>query len=397
MIMSLFRMISSILIYILKPIKLFAFQAQSPFLKRLLIEFTAFVDFIIQWFYSQNEVMKIHQKVYGGNFIFGYGVMITDYKHTVGDLPRPSHRTNNFMGVSVVSGNEVFVVNTPMISMGEPFRTLARQHLDNTVFTPDVAALNYEQIKTKCAPILQEWLEDKNASNITVMRSTCTRMIILLLQDILISKADGEAVTAAYLKHFFELSLFRRHLPYITGLLGSEKNIKKNAFYRLRDLGVSNDVIDATLFAAMFSIGTLFVRCVGDIHRHGIDYTSLDIEKRRNFIIESVRLFPTVTTTHRIVESDETVTICGKPILLTAGDEIVYPLVCANTDASVFECPHQMKVERSEEEYDKVLSWSKGAHSCPAKELSILVIMVMLDTLNQKIALSKIDYGDAIV
>ena len=39
-------------------------------------------------------------------------------------------------------------------------------------------------------------------------------------------------------------------------------------------------------------------------------------------------------------------TVSGKPILLTAGDEVVYPLICANTDAAAFDCPHEMKVDR---------------------------------------------------
>lgn len=397
MISALLQLISRLLIYVMKPLKLFAYQTKSGFLKRFIIEITAFIDFWLQWTYSQNEVMKVHQSIYGGNFIFGYGVMVTDHQTMAESMPRPSHRTNDFMGISVVSGNEVFVVNSPLISLGEPNRTVVREHLDKTVFTAEISALDYEQVKTKCELILNEWCDDPNASKITIMRSASTRIIILLLENILISKADSEAVTSAYLRRFFELSLFRRHLPWITGLLGSEKYIKKDAFFRLRDLGVSNSVIDATLFAAMFSIGTLFVRCVGDIKRHNIDYASLDLEKRRNFVIEAVRLFPTVTTTHRIVEKDEVVTVAGQSILLTAGDEIVYPIVCANTDTAAFECPHKMNVERPETEYDKVLSWSKGPHACPAKDLSILVTMVMLDALNQKVPLTSLDYGDAIV
>jgi hypothetical protein len=384
-------------IYGMKPIKLFAYRTRFKTVKRFILPFTALTDFLVQWVHGQNEIMVLNQKLFGGNFIFGSGLMVTDYKTTAAEIPRPSHRKNNFMGIPIVSVNEAFVVNSPMISLGEPFRTLARNHVNETVFTPELSALDYEQVKNKCKGILSEWLEDEKASDITVMRSVATRMIIFLLQDIDIGKKTSESVTAAYLRRFVELSLFKAYLPFVTTLLGTEKFIKKDAFYPLRNLGVSNPVIDATLFAGMFSIGTLFIRCVGDIKRHGIDYSSLDIDKRRNFVIEAARLYPTVTTTHRIVESDEEVKVSGKTIKLTAGDEVIYPFACANTDTTEFKCPHKMDVERPKEEYDKVLSWSSGPHACPAKDLSILITMVMLDTLLEKESLESLDYKGALL
>jgi hypothetical protein len=180
-------------------------------------------------------------------------------------------------------------------------------------------------------------------------------------------------------------------------LLGSEKYIKKDAFYPLKAAGVSNTVIDATLFAAMFSIGTLFVRCVGDIRRHNIDYSKLSSVERRNMIIESLRLYPTVTTTHRVVENNESLVISGKTIELSAGDQVVYPFACSNSDPKAFTCPHKLDTQRAEQEYDDVLSWSKGAHACPAKPLSLLITQVMLDALDSKQALSSIDYGGSLV
>lgn len=391
------KWISLGLIYLMKPLKLFAFRTRFLFLKRLILGVTTFVDFLSSWLYGQNEIMLLHQKIYKGNFIFGHGVMKTDYSSAISEIPRPSLRTNSFMGIPVVSGNEVFVVNSPLISLGEPFRTLVRKHIEETIFTPELAALDYDQVKLKCTEILAEWVSEDNAKDITIMRSTSTRMIILLLQNITISKKDGEDVTAAYLRRFIELSLFKRYFPIVSGLLGSEKSIKKDAFYKLRALGVSNPVIDATLFAAMFSIGTLFIRCVGDIRRNRIDYASLPLEIRRNFVIEAVRLYPTVTTTHRIIENNEEIVIAGQKISLTAGDEMVYPFACINTDESAFKCPHQVNVNRTKEEYDKVLSWSVGPHACPAKDLSVLVTMVMLDALAQKQPLASIDYGDSLI
>ena len=385
------------LVYLLKPFKIFAYRTGSPFLRRLIIESTTFIDFILNFIHGQNESMELHQKVYGGNFIFGRGVMITDHETAAREMPLPSHRTNEFMGISVVSGNEVFVTNAPMIAMGQPFRGIVRKHLNETQFTPEFYEIDYDTVRERCETILGEWVADPKAAEITVMRSCATRVFIEMLCDVTITKALSESVTAAYLRRFVELSLFQRYFPYIAGLLGSEKHIKKDAFYALQEAGVPNTVIDSTLFAAMFSVGTLFTRCVDDIRRHGIDYQSLDLEGRRNFVIEAVRLYPTVTTTHRIVEKPETVRVAGKDLRLTGGDQIVYALACVNSDPEAFECPHQMKVDRPREEYEKVLSWSDGPHMCPAKELSILVTMNMLDALGAVKPLAEIDYKGALL
>lgn len=397
MLKKFFRILTLPPIYAMKPLKIFAYRTRFQFLKRILLQITSLADFILHWFHGQNEAMELNQKIFGGNFIFGAGVMVTDFETTVKEIPKLSYRTNNFMGIPVVSGNEVFVVNSPMISLGEPFRTLAREHVEKTVFTPAIDSLTYDDVKKKCHTILQEWVADEKASAITIMRSVSTRMIIYLLQEIDIGKKVSESVTAAYLRHFVELSLFKAYLPLVTSWLGSEKYIKKDAFYPLHDLGVSNPVIDATLFAGMFSIGTLFVHCVENMRHYGIKYSSLDLEKRRNFVIETVRLYPTVTTTHRVVESDEEIVVSGKKIQLSAGDEVVYPFICANKDGRAFDCPHKLNIDRSKEELDKVLSWSKGPHACPAKNLSILITMVMLDTLAEKQDLSLIDYGGSVL
>ncbi len=385
------------LIYLLKPMKLFAYTTKFQFLRRLIIQFTAFIDFILSFLYGQNEVMEAHEKVYKGNFIFGHGVMKTDYDSTFDEIQKPSMRTNHFMGIPVVSGNEVFVVNSPLISLGEPFRTVARNHINETLFNEDFYKLTYDDVNGKCARILDEWLADDNPENITKMRSVSTRMVIYMLQNMDVGKAISEKVTAAYLKHFIQLSLFKNYLPIATGLMGTEKKIKKDAFYPLIKMGVLPSVVDATLFAAMFSIGTLFAKCVDYLREHGIEYNSLNLEEKMKFVTEVVRLYPTVTTTHRILEAPETVTVAGKTLNLTEGDEIVYPFVCANKDKAAFECPHKIKLDRSEQDYDKVLSWSKGAHACPAKKFSVLVTVVMLDALNSKTPLSTVDYKGKIL
>ena len=104
-----------------------------------------------------------------------------------------------------------------------------------------------------------------------------------------------------------------------------------------------------------------------------------------------------MTTTHRILEEPEEVVVAGRTLKLTEGDEIVYPFVCSNKDEKVFKCPHAIKLDREKEEYDNVLSWSKGAHACPARDFSILVTLVMLDTLNEKVPLDSIDYKGATI
>jgi len=381
----------------MKPFKLFAYTTKSGFLKRLIIQFTTFLDFIISFIHGQNEVMEVYQRVYKGNFIFGHGVMKTDFQSTIDEIKHPSMRTNHFMGIPVVSGNEVFIVNSPLISLGEPFRTLAREHIDETIFDEAFYSLTYEDVIEKCAVPLKEWLESPKPQDIITMRSVSTRMTILLCDDLLISKEDSEKATAAYLKHFVRLSLFKNYFTLITGLLGTEKYIKKDAFYHLKKLGVSSTVIDATLFAAMFSIGTLFTKCVDYLRKHNIDYDSLDLEEKKRFVVEVVRLYPTVTTTHRILEAPEEVVVAGRTLQLTEGDEIVYPFVCSNTDEKAFKCPFDIKLDRSEEDYDKVLSWSKGAHACPARDFSVLVTIAMLDTLNGHTSLKNVDYKGAIL
>jgi len=47
-------------------------------------------------------------------------------------------------------------------------------------------------------------------------------------------------------------------------------------------------------------------------------------------------------------------------------------------------------IHRPQEEYEKVLSWSKGPHECPAKEMSIVVTMLLLDTLSTHAPLRKL-------
>jgi cytochrome P450 len=98
-------------------------------------------------------------------------------------------------------------------------------------------------------------------------------------------------------------------------------------------------------------------------------------------VIEAFRICPTVTTVHRIVEADEKLEIRGRARTLRAGDEVAYPFVCINRDPRVFTTPEEFRLDRSPSESAQVLSWSAGPHACPAKDLSIVSSVLMLDTL----------------
>jgi cholest-4-en-3-one 26-monooxygenase len=103
--------------------------------------------------------------------------------------------------------------------------------------------------------------------------------------------------------------------------------------------------------------------------------------QRFAFVIEGYRHCPTVTTVHRIVEAEEQVEILGRSHTLRAGDEVAYAFVCINRDPRVFAAPDEFRIDRPPDEAANVLSWSAGPHVCPAKDLSIVSTVLMLDTL----------------
>lgn len=385
--------ISKVIIYVMKPFKIYAYRTGSGFLKRLILELSTPVDFVLLWMNVQNETMLLHAEAYGGNYVFGKSVMITDHATASAEMGLPSVRANHFMGVNIVgSASDVFATNCPMINMGEPIRTLARQYLDREIIPPQVRDMDYDTVRSQCASILSDWSADAKMADQLVMRSAVTRVILQLIAKTTITKNDSESVTWAYMRRFGELSAFGRYLPFINGLLGSKKNIRKDAYFKLREYGIDNMAIDATLFAAMFSLGTLIIRCVSDIERHGVDYQVLDGADRARFIREAIRLYPTVTTTHRIVETPREVRVAGKVLNLIPGDEIAYSIICANRDPAVFSAPTEMKLDRPCAETDAVLSWSTGPHDCPAKELSMVVTHVMLDAMCETWTLKDLKY-----
>lgn len=384
-----FHLISTPLIFLLKPIKLYAYRTRSRMLGNFILEVTSFIDFCLIFLNIQNETMMLHWKVYRGNFIFGRAIMVTDYDAAAQAIAKPLYKNSNFMGVRMLSSDS-FSTNSPIIHQSPPVRAATRAYIDRNIFTAGVDSLAETTLREACGGILASWKADPKMATAVAVRGTVIRVIFKLLGDTEIPKDEADRVTRCYMRRFAEMSLLSHYLPFLEGLLGTSKQVRQEVFFRLKAYGIDNMLIDMTLFAAMFSIGTLVLRCVEDTQRFSIDYQRLDLRHKRNFIIEAIRLYPTVTTVQRVLETDEVVPVSGKPLALTPGDEVAYPFICANRDPAHFTHPDQIDLDRDEEVYQKVLSWSKGPHACPARELSITVSGVLLDTLAERFSLSEL-------
>ncbi len=391
MIRAFFHLASTPVIYMMKPLKSWAYRTRFALIRRLILEFTEFVDWASIILNVQNQAMLLNWRANKrGNFIFGAGVMITDYDAAATALAKPLFKNNNFMGVRIVAGdNDVFATNSPMLQQGPPLRKQSRAYLDKHIFTEAVHALDYEAVRGACQEILDDWSSDPKMANWLVIRSVVTRMTLQLLGGKTVSHEEAKSITWRYLRHFVELSLFSRYFPFLAAVLGSRKRIRE-PYFKLKEHGFDNLMVGMTLFAAMFSIGTIVIRCVENVRRHDVDYSSLDREGKRRFVIESLRLFPTVTSVNRVVERDEEVRVGRRALKLTAGDEVIYPFVCVNRDPKHFKDPDRFDIHRDAEEYDKVLSWSTGPHGCPGKEMSILTTMAMLDALAERFSLGQL-------
>lgn len=386
-----FWVFSWLAVFLLKPIKIYAYRTRFPIVRRLILVVTVHIDFMLIFLNIQNETMVLHWKIYGGNFIFGSGVMVTDFDSAAHAIAQPLYKNSDFMGVKIVSSdNGAFATNCPILLQSPPIRRLTRQYIDDHIFTPTVQDLGHEAVREQCGVILEDWSASPTMAKMLTIRSTVTRIFLRLLSGVTISQCDSDFVTSQYIRRFVEFSLFSGYFPSMCLALGTGKFVHKDAYFKLRAYGIDNMTIDMTLFAALFSIGTLVIRCVENVTRYKVRYADLTPGEKRNFVIESVRLYPTVTSVHRLVEADETVHVAGTPLRLTAGDEIVYPFICANQDPKHFPNPSALDLHRSEEEYEKVLSWSKGPHVCPAKKLSVVATTVMLETLATRFTLDEL-------
>jgi len=374
-----------------RPVKSFAYRTRVRPLKRLLVEANTFVDWALIWPNIQNGSMELHREAYGGNFFFGRAVMVTDHRTTERDIACPAHRGDTFMGVDIVSSDpSVFATNSGILNQNPPIRDATRRYLDEHVFTPAVMALTFDDVRDGSAQILRDWSERERMASMLVIRSTVTRVFLRILTGVTITETESDTCTKHYIRGFTEASLFHGYAPWMLGLLGTHERLRRRTYAPLERRGMDLMAIDVTMFAAMFSIGTLVLRCVEDARRFGIRYGELDRERRRAFVFESIRLFPTVTTVHRRLTEPEDVEVRGRTVHLEAGDEIAYPFVCSNRDPEIFPDPDAMDLGRTEEAREKVLSWSKGPHACPAKDLSVHVTMAMLDALSERFELAAL-------
>lgn len=396
MIRRIAAVVSRPLIWLLRPVKLLAWRTRFDLLRRAILEVTAGIDMLLIFANTQNKAMTLHWEIYGGNFLFGKCVMVTGYDQAAAEIPRSRMRTSRFMGVhTLVNDPGVFASNAGPITTSQPARRVLREHMNREFFTPELTAPDFGKLMADCAPILREWSADPGmAVSLWPIRGTVTRLITKIIGKKDISRAEADAVTAEYLRRTGEFSAFGYYLPFMLGLLGTREGVRRGAFLPLQRLGVDNLVIDMTLFAAMFSIGTIVIKCVEFTRRYGVDYAGLSPAERVQFVVESLRIYPTVTSVHRILEEEETVEVGGAPLRLRVGDEVAYPFVCINRDPAHFTAPEAFRVDRAPEELAKVLSWSRGPHACPVRDLSVLVTVMMLDTLAARFDLRRLRIFD---
>lgn len=383
MIRKLARALSVPLVGLLLPLKIAAYKSPVRWIKRAILECTSFVDWALVFANVQNPAMLLHQRVYGGAFLFGKAVMVIDHAVALRDIPKPTLRGNRFMGVDLVSNDPgAFVTNAGPITTGQPARRLIREHIEREVMSPRVRDYDIDTVRRDCAEIFADWRAAQHMENMWTVRGAVTRVFLRLLSERTVPLELADDVTRAYVRRFVEFSLFGRYAPALLGVLGTRDGIRRDAFLPLQRIGIDGIVIDMTLFAAMFSVGTILMRSMEIAREENIDYRSLSQAERRGFVIEAQRLFPTVTTVHRIVEAPETIEVFGVTLELQPGDEVAYPFACLNRDERCFERPERFDFARPPAEFERVLSWSVGPHACPAKELSIVVTVAMLDELS---------------
>ena len=383
---------SALLIRLLKPIKLFAYRTRLQWLKRLILEFTTFLDWAMIFANIQNETMLLHQRVWRGNFMFGKAVMVVDHAKSAVEIARRNVRGSNFMGVNIVTSQTfVFATNSPVLNQAPPLRALTRDYIDEHMFDERVQAMSLQDVQVECATIIADWEADPDMAKMLVIRSAVTRIFLQVLAQTTISPDDAFDVTSNYARRFAEASLLGRYFPFLMGVLGTAEGARRDSYFKLQEYGIDPLTVGMTLFAAMFSVGTIVIKSIELMQRHKIDYDSLDAQEKLTFVLECLRLYPTVTSVHRIVERDEEVLIAGRRVPLTAGDEVAYPFVCAHRDAERFPDPEALRLDRPPSAYASVLSFSAGPHACPAKDMGLMVTVLMLDALSRHYDLETLE------
>jgi hypothetical protein len=365
------------------PIKTLAWTTRHEWLRGLILEFTSAADFLLTGLHVQNKVLLLTAQAFGGgNFLFGRAVMVVEHTAAAEALSRPHMRGSLFMGLPIVGYSpSSFATNAGPIAVGQPARAILRRHLDEQVLKPEHSSIDPDALRAQCAGALREWVEHPQRNHFVWLRATVTRMLSLTLASVDISLEESQRVTKAYLRRFAELSAFSYYAPALLSLLGTHEAVRREVYFPLKARGIDPLIIDMMMFAGMFSVGTIVMKCVDHCRIYNVDYLGLSSRQRTAFVIESLRLFPTVSTAHRILEQPEAVTLRGRRLIVGAGREIAYPFVCIHRNPRIFPDPEALRLDRPPSELTQILSWSKGPHACPARDLSVMITVLMLDSL----------------
>ncbi|MFO7567863.1 MAG: cytochrome P450 [Enhygromyxa sp.] len=364
------------------PFKLWAFTTKRVWLRGVILEFTSAIDLMLVAVHVQNPALMRTFQAFKGNFIFGRALMVTEHAAAAAAVVQPQLRGSLFMGLPIVGyAPTTFMTNAGPISVSQPARGILRAHIDEQLLSHAQRSPDLESLRTRCADLLRDWVEDPRRDTLWSLRGTVTRVLARVLAEVELPKQDADRMTAAYLRRFAELSAFSYYAPSMLSLLGTHEAMRRDVFIPLERRGVSPLIVDMIMFAGMFSIGTIVMKCVDYTRTYDIDYGTLSPSERVAFVVESLRLCPTVSTVHRIVEQPEAVEVRGRALEVLPGQEIAYPFVCIHRDASVFDQPESFRLDRPASEVAEVLSWSRGPHMCPVRDLSVVVTVVMLDAL----------------
>jgi len=378
-----FQMLFSPLARLLVPLRRYAWTTRSTFLRGVILELVSVLDVLAVGLYVQNGALLLTQRAFGGgNYLFGKSVMVVDHATTAHALAQPQLRGSLFMGLPIVAfAPGALMTNAAPTAASQPARAVLRDHMDAQVLTEAQRFRSVDELRALCAHALAEWRTDPKPDTLWSLRGCVTRVLGIVLAGIDVPKADADRITAIYIRRFAEYSMFAHFAPFMLFLLGTEEGVRRDVYIPLKRLGMNALQVDMVLFAGMFSVGTITMKCVDNARLHDIDYGALDQRGRMAFVIESIRLWPTVSTAHRIVEEPEQVVVGGRSITVRPGQEIAYPFVSINRDPTVFEEPERFRLDRRPEEVAAILSWSTGRHVCPARDISIAATVLMLDTL----------------
>lgn len=387
MLRTIFHALSVPTVHLLKPFRVWAWTTRSTFIRGLILEFMTVVDTTMVAMNIQNGALLLNYRAFGeGNFFFGKTLMIVDHAAADEALVKPQSRGSLFMGLPIVAyAPPALMTNAAPTAVSQPARGALRSFMDEHTYTQAVKNPDLETLRERAAGMLQEWREDPKRDTLWSVRGTVTRLLTLFIADVELGKAESDQITTTYIKQFAIYSAFAYFAPFVLGLIGADEKTRSEVYLPMARHGIDAIKVDMILFAGMFSVGTITMRCVQNTKEFDIDYAALSPKERVAFVVESARMWPTVSTAHRIVEEPEEVKVGNRTIQVRPGQEIAYPFVCINRDPSVFSDPASFKLDRSNEEIAAILSWSKGTHACPARDLSVLTTVLMLDTLSEAV------------